>query len=140
MWIADSSLLCCIEQTFLVQSQTIYWSIIFKRTDVNHLLTTARQPQQSLCLGKNYWSENYFNSVLPRVHETLKHTLKILQQMMPDFQRVFGHVVGTSRYRVKFFVMLHMTGKRFRIECFVFRSRIFSRVLLVTYKSYASTF
>ena len=70
----------------------------------------------------------------------VKYTLKILHQMMQDFQRVFGHVVDTSRYRIKFFAILYMIGKRFRIECSVFKSQIFSRVLLVTYKSYAFTF
>ena len=35
------------------------------------------------------------------LHKTVKHTLKTLQQMLQDFQRVFGHFIENRYCRVK---------------------------------------
>ena len=50
----------------------------------------------------------------PSVQTTIKHTLKILQEILQDFSRVFDHFVETRRYRVKlkFFDIAFFLGWR----------------------------
>ena len=45
---------------------------------------------------------NFLNSLTPGIHKMVKHTQKILQQILQGFSRVFNHLVDTRRYRVKF--------------------------------------
>ena len=39
---------------------------------------------------------------LTNFHKMVKHTQKILQQMLQGFSRVLNHLLDTRRYRVKF--------------------------------------
>ena len=43
-----------------------------------------------------------FLNLTPGIHKMVKHTQKILQQMLQGFLRVLNHLVDTRRYRVKF--------------------------------------
>ena len=39
------------------------------------------------------------NPITPSVQKMVKHTLKILQQLLQGFEREFDHLVETSRYK-----------------------------------------
>ena len=41
------------------------------------------------------------NHAIPSVQKMIKHTLKIMQQLLHDFQRVFDNFVDTKYHRVK---------------------------------------
>ena len=52
-------------------------------------------------------SSSYINPITPGFHKMVKHTLKILKQMLQDFQNVFHHFLDARHYRVNACFLLH---------------------------------
>ena len=68
----------------------------------------SKTQSDSLCL-MSFWIlavsllHSQLNPLTSDVHKMIKHFLKILQQMLQDFGRMFDHFVDIRQYRVNFY-------------------------------------
>ena len=65
----------------------------------NNRATSLIQFWLRLVLTLNILSQKILNNIIPSVHKMVKQTLKILQQLPQNFQRVSDHFEDTSHNR-----------------------------------------
>ena len=59
-------------------------------------ITACSVIKQILIFGKVYWYLPKLNTLMSNVNKMVKHTLKILQQMLQNLYRVFDFFVNTE--------------------------------------------